>query len=120
MSDIGRKDSAEQKMMHAMLKGKLQGANLSKAPGIKDLVLTGYAGDVDERMAKASMALGQFLKAPDSGFSPLEDLPGPSEDEQVGQGEEMRKYVEGALADLGLTMEVKKQTPPPPPLLISS
>jgi hypothetical protein len=98
VSDLGKKDSAEQKMLRAMLKGELQGANLSKAPGIKDLVLTGFVGNVDERAARASMALGQLLKAPDSGFSPLEDIPGPLEDDQVGQGEKMKEYAEGALA----------------------
>jgi hypothetical protein len=120
LCDLGKKDSAEQKMLRAMLKGELQAANLSKAPGIKDLVLTGFVGNVDERAARASMALGQLLKAPDSGFSPLEDIPEPPENDQVGQGEKMKEYAEAALTTLGLKMEVAKWAPPPPPPVSSS
>jgi len=44
VSEIGRKDSAEQKMMRAMLSDEIRGLNMRKTPGIKELVVSGYAG----------------------------------------------------------------------------
>ena len=81
VSEIGRKDSAHQKMMQEMLSGQLHGTNLKKAPGIKDLVVSGYAGDQAVRIAEASMALGEFVRKGDGGFSPLEEIPDPTSDE---------------------------------------
>ena len=82
VSEVGRKDSVEQKMMRSMLNLQLQGLNVKKAPAIRDLVVSGYAGDQAVRVIEASLALGEFLRKEDSGFSPLEDLPDPTSDDQ--------------------------------------
>jgi len=114
VSEVGIKDSVEQRMMRAMLNDQSRGLSLRKAPGLRDLVFTGYIGDPNERVVGASMALGQALR--DGTVSALQDVPEPSSDEVDDSYGCVQSYVERTMASLGEKLEVGERPPPPPPL----
>jgi len=115
VAGISWKDSAEHKALRAMLKGSQKVANLLKAPGIKDLELVGFTGDPAERQLRSSMALGQALKDPKSGFSQLEERPEEPDSESKERRARVREYTQEAFAALGLSMSAPPPPPPPPP-----
>lgn len=120
VAKVGQKDGAEQRMLRTLLKGELRMANFSKTPGVKDLTLVGFGGSAEERTAKASMALGKLMKAPESRFSPLEDFVDAIEEDRAHEGERMRKYADAALVSLGLTMELPEEAASLPPPALDS
>jgi hypothetical protein len=99
MSEVGRKDSAQRKMMRTMLSDQMKGLDIRKLRGVKDLVVTGYDGDPVERVVGASMALGQAIR--DGTVSALEDVPEPSSDEIEASYEPVQRYVTATMATLG-------------------
>jgi len=121
VASIDWKDSAEHKVLRTMLKGAQKYVNVAKAPGLKNLRLTGFSGDPVERKVRSSMELGLLLKDPESGFSPLEERP----EEPVSESQELRagvrEYTQEAFATLGLSMAAPPPPPPfPPPELLPS
>jgi hypothetical protein len=118
LSEVGRKDSAQQRMMQRMLSDQMKSLDLRKVPGVKGLVVTGDDGDPAERVLGASLALGRAVR--EGTASALEDVPEPSSDEMEASYEPVQKYVAETMAALGGRLDVETKGPPPPPPLPSA
>ena len=70
---IGKKDDAATRALRSKLKGGLALADLSRASGLRDLRLSGFDGNEDERAARSSVALASLIKRGE--FSQLTDMP---------------------------------------------
>jgi hypothetical protein len=115
LNEVGRKNSAQQRLMRTMLNEQMKGLEMQKIPGVRDLVMTEYDGDPAERVLRASMALGQAIR---EGETKLEDLPEPPtaelEDIYVPVQEYLAAFALEVPSGEGSDGEARGPSPSPP------